>query len=115
MSALRMRLRAPIARSPWLSVYRSVALLLSTAWLATCLSPSAAQQAGENKIVSALGIHWSDSPVGIVVERIDPQSPATKLGLKAGDVVISVNGREVTSGDELAATLKKLVPGDALR
>jgi serine protease Do len=38
---------------------------------------------------------------GIVVERVEPGSPAAKAGLKAGDVITAVNGQAVKSGSDL--------------
>lgn len=41
------------------------------------------------------------TPGTIVLERIQPGSGAEAAGLKAGDVVIAVNGIELENGDEL--------------
>ncbi len=38
---------------------------------------------------------------GIVIERVEPGSPADKAGLKAGDVITSVNGKPVLTGNDL--------------
>ncbi len=38
---------------------------------------------------------------GIVVERVEPGSPAAKAGLKAGDVITAVNGQAVKTGSDL--------------
>ncbi|HTS69253.1 MAG TPA: Do family serine endopeptidase [Terriglobia bacterium] len=40
---------------------------------------------------------------GIVVDSVQPGSPADHAGLKRGDVIQSVNGQAVRSGDELVA------------
>ena len=38
---------------------------------------------------------------GIVIERVEPGSPADKAGLKTGDVITSVNGKPVMNGNDL--------------
>ena len=38
---------------------------------------------------------------GIVIERVEPGSPADKMGLKAGDVITSINGKPVMNGNDL--------------
>ena len=38
---------------------------------------------------------------GIMVERVEPGSPADKAGLKVGDIITSVNGKPVTTGNDL--------------
>jgi serine protease Do len=41
------------------------------------------------------------APYGVVIENIEPGSPAEKAGLKGGDVITSVNGLPVKSGNDL--------------
>src|SRR3982074_3079068 len=52
---------------------------------------------GTNAItLKALG-----APYGVVIEGVEPGSPAEKAGLKGGDVITSVNGSPVKSGNDL--------------
>jgi serine protease Do len=52
---------------------------------------------------------------GIVVESVQADSPADHAGLKRGDVILSVNGRAVRSGDELVAIVSETDIGKKLR
>ena len=52
---------------------------------------------------------------GIVVESVQPDSPADHAGLKRGDVILSVNGQAVHSGDELVAIVSDTDIGTKLR
>ena len=47
-------------------------------------------------LMKALG-----APYGIVIEAVEPGSPADKAGLQAGDVITDVNGRAVHTGADL--------------
>ena len=40
--------------------------------------------------------------------------PADKVGVKAGDVILAVNGRSVKSADEVREILHDLKPGDTM-
>ena len=46
-----------------------------------------------------------------MIRRITGGSPASKADLKTKDVIIAVNGTQVTSPDDLAADVRKLTPG----
>ena len=52
---------------------------------------------------------------GIVVDSVQPDSPADHAGLKRGDVILSVNGRAVHNGDELVAIVSDTDIGKKLR
>jgi len=64
-----------------------------------------------------LGISVGDatSGTGAQVGSVRPGSPAAMAGLKAGDVIVSVNGQTITSADELTAVVAEHQPGDALK
>jgi S1-C subfamily serine protease len=38
---------------------------------------------------------------GALVSSVTPDSPASRAGIKAGDVIVSVNGRSVVNADDL--------------
>jgi membrane-associated protease RseP (regulator of RpoE activity) len=53
-----------------------------------------------------IGMFFRESKPGVMtIERIHPGSGAEKAGLKAGDVVLSVDGRELANGDQLIRRL----------
>lgn len=48
---------------------------------------------------------------GVRLDYVLPGSPADKGGLRKDDVVLSINGTEVTNADEVRAQLRKISPG----
>jgi len=48
---------------------------------------------------------------GVSIETVEPGGPADKAGVKAGDVIIEMNGKPVPSRDELVQTVMGLKPG----
>jgi serine protease Do len=55
------------------------------------------EELGTNQItLKSLG-----APYGVVIEGVEPGSPAEKAGLKGGDVISSINGTPVKTGNDL--------------
>ncbi len=48
---------------------------------------------------------------GVTIADITANGPAEKAGLKVGDTITTVNGKEVKSGDELVSEISGLKPG----
>jgi serine protease Do len=66
---------------------------------------------GTNAItLKALG-----APYGVVIEGVEPGSPAEKAGLMGGDVIISVNGKLVKSGNDLVNPIATAPIGSAVK
>jgi len=53
-----------------------------------------------------------DSPNGIFVERVTPESGAQEAGIRRGDVIISIEGRRVNTLSEMLELLGRFRPGD---
>lgn len=56
----------------------------------------------------ALGL---DKPEGALIGDVLPNNPAAKAGLKAGDVILSVNGETVKTSNELLRKIAAVKPG----
>jgi len=61
-----------------------------------------------------LGATGVDDPAGCRLEAIEPGSPAARAGLKAGDVVVSVEGRTILTAAMLQRWLSDSQPGETL-
>ena len=48
---------------------------------------------------------------GVTIANVTPNGPAGKAGLQTGDTIVSVNGKNVATGDELVAEISGLKPG----
>lgn len=48
---------------------------------------------------------------GALVSSVEPDSPAAKAGLKPGDVILSINGQEISRSIDLSGRVAELPPG----
>jgi serine protease Do len=55
------------------------------------------------------------APYGIVIEAVQPGSPADKVGLKAGDVITHVNGQSVHTGADLVNPIAQTPIGHSVK
>ena len=71
----------------------------------------------------ALGVAYATEPFnralglpsGVAILRVQPGSPAAQAGLRPGDVVVSLNGRDIEGSSELTRAVGGAKPGDTLR
>ncbi|MGB7762593.1 MAG: Do family serine endopeptidase [Bryobacteraceae bacterium] len=51
---------------------------------------------------------------GVFVQRVEPGGPSDKAGIKAGDVVVAINGKPVHDGDQLVGMVTATPVGNSL-
>ncbi len=52
---------------------------------------------------------------GVLVQQVQPGGPADKAGLKAGDIITTIDGRQVKDGDDLVNDIANRHPGTDIR
>jgi serine protease Do len=55
-----------------------------------------------------------EKPLGALVDDVEQGSPAAKAGIKRGDMIIKINGKEVTSAHDLPRIVAITKPGQQL-
>ncbi len=65
-----------------------------------------------SEIADSLGLK---NARGALVAEPQPGSPAQKAGIKAGDVIVSVNGETVTDARNLARRISAMAPGTSVK
>ncbi len=50
-------------------------------------------------------------PAGALVSAIDPEGPAAKAGIEAGDIILKFNGKPITTSGDLPRTVASVKPG----
>jgi serine protease Do/serine protease DegQ len=56
-------------------------------------------------------VHLPKDANGVIVNDTEAGSPADKAGVKVGDVIVSVNGKQIHDQDELRLTISQMPPG----
>lgn len=65
-----------------------------------------------SQIAQQLGVNRTS---GVVVLRVVQPSPAATAGVRAGDVIIAVNGQDTASAEAFIAALRTVKPGDRVQ
>ena len=61
-----------------------------------------------------LGVTTEKTEEGVTVRSVSDESAAEKSGIKEGDIITAVDGKAITSPDELSQSLKDKNPGDKI-
>ncbi|MDR3298585.1 MAG: DegQ family serine endoprotease [Candidatus Accumulibacter sp.] len=69
-------------------------------------------QAVDQSLAESFGL---SKPTGALISSVEKGSPAAQAGLEPGDVILSVNGKEIESSNELPPVIAGIVPGDSAR
>jgi serine protease Do len=68
------------------------------------------QNVNNSSVLRSFGAEY-----GVVVNSVEPGSPAEKAGLKRGDVITTVNGHAIHQGDELVGIVSETEIGKKLK
>jgi serine protease Do len=49
---------------------------------------------------------------GVQIDAVSPRTPASRAGLKSGDLILTVNGKEITDAASMQETMNKTKSGD---
>jgi len=52
---------------------------------------------------------------GVLVQQVQPNGPADKAGLKPGDIITNIDGRQIKDGDDLVNEIASRRPGSSIR
>lgn len=61
--------------------------------------------------IGYIGVNLSETPDGISVATVQPQTPADAAGIQEGDIIRKVNDTTVATAEQLSAVLRALAPG----
>jgi len=69
----------------------------------------------EDKSTNAITLKSLGASYGVVIEGVQPGSPAEKAGLKGGDVITSVDGKAVRTGNDLVNPIAQAPIGSKVK
>jgi len=65
------------------------------------------------ELAQAFGVH--DLSQGVVVVQVGDNTPAAKAGVKSGDIIVNINGREIRTRSELRTAIGLLRIGERIK
>ncbi|MDP9052869.1 MAG: Do family serine endopeptidase [Acidobacteriota bacterium] len=69
----------------------------------------------ENPNIGSLLKVYGAEHGGVFVEKVEPDQPAAKAGIKPEDVIVSINGKPIQKGQDLIDTVADTAVGTSLR
>jgi membrane-associated protease RseP (regulator of RpoE activity) len=72
------------------------------------------RDAGTGRALLGVTVGATDSASGVLVEVVDPGTPADEAGLESGDIVTAVDGEAVDGPAALVDVIGEKAPGDAI-
>src|SRR5467141_808126 len=69
----------------------------------------------EDLVTNTITLKELGAPYGVVIMNVEPGSPAEKAGLKGGDVITSVNGTPVKTGNDLVNPIAQAPIGSKVK
>ena len=65
---------------------------------------------------TVLGVTLAPSSgAGVLITEVEPASPAARAGIRDGDYILSIDGKQVSSPRELSSTIRQMQPGDRVQ
>lgn len=95
------------------SLIASSALVIGPSQLALAAAPATAQAAAPH-IAQASVVAQADDEAGVLIARVQRDSPAAKAGLRRGDILLKVNDVEVNEPQDIVDVLAKAKAGDSI-
>ena len=65
---------------------------------------------------TVLGVTLAPSSgAGVLITEVEPASPAARAGIRDGDYILSIDGKQVSSPRELTSMIRQMQPGDRVQ
>src|SRR5262245_37559598 len=105
-----VRMSRPWQRAPWL---RSISTLLVVGALLCLAGLNVHQRATWSEVED--GVLWRSLNGAVVAVEIAPGTAGDRAGIRKGDILLTIEGKEVVEVADVVAILHASAPGRALR